>query len=150
LGDYPIQKAWDRVAKMLFPDHELVKTYARDRWLIDLYRPPDDLKHQSSRMSSGGTAYISGSTISGFGGGHKIFAPTKLIAEVDQAYFRESLRKKVNRWFPRHGFDLKRRTISKEDFEAARAKPTVTARTASPPVATPSTSSASIRSGDKA
>jgi hypothetical protein len=39
LGHYPIQKAWDRVAKMLFPDVELVKTFTRDRWLIDRYRP---------------------------------------------------------------------------------------------------------------
>jgi len=63
LSDFiPTYKAWDRVAKMLFPD------------------------------------------------------------VVDEAHFRQPLRKEVSLWFTQRGFDVTQRTISKKDFEAALVK----------------------------
>lgn len=134
----PIHKAWNRIAKMHFPDTELVKTFTRDRWLIKRYCPPNEaippnetiLKHQPSSLLPGGITYISGMVSQGRTGfapvyrdPGKIFPPKELITEVDQAYFRRSLREEVKLWFTRHGFDLEQRTISKQDFEAALAKP---------------------------
>jgi hypothetical protein len=115
LSDYPTEKAWERVAKMLFPAYELVRTSPRDRWLIELYRPPSDglLTHRPASLLPGGITYID----------HRSFAPEALKPEIDQAYFRQSLRKEVNLWFTRRGFDLKQPTISKQDFEAALANP---------------------------
>jgi hypothetical protein len=127
---------------MLFPHVELVKTFNRDRWLINCYRPPNEtsppaiiLKNQPASLLPGGITYISGMASQGRTGFAPVCQdsgnpPKELIAEVDQAYFRQSLRKEVSLWFTRRGFDLKRRTISKEDFEAALAKPSVTARPA--------------------
>jgi hypothetical protein len=122
---------------MLFPDHELVKTFTRDCWLINNYCPPNEmsppkiiLENQPASMLPGGITYISGMVSQGRTGfapirrddPGKVCPPKKLISKVDRAYFRQSLRKEVSLWFPRHGFDLKRGTISKEDFEAALAK----------------------------
>jgi hypothetical protein len=134
LSNYLTHEAWGRVAKMLFPDVELVKTFLRDRWLIKRYGPPNEtsppeiiLKNQPASLLPGGITYISGMVSqgrTGFAPVHqsgKIFPPKKLIAKVDRAYFRRSLREKVSLWFTRRGFDLKQRTISKKDFEAAVA-----------------------------
>jgi hypothetical protein len=115
---------------MLFPNHELVRTFVRDRWLIKRYCPPNNppnkitLKHQPSSMLPGGITYISGMVSQrrvGFAPVYrdsgKIFPPKELIAKVDQAYFRESLREEVHRWFARRGFDRAQRTIPKHLFE---------------------------------
>jgi hypothetical protein len=109
---------------MLFPADDLVRTFPRDCWLIDRYRPPSDsgLKNQPASMLPGGITYISDDL--------RKTAPKELIAEIDQAYFRQSLREEVNLWFTRCGFNRKQRTISKKDFEAALAKPSVTKRPA--------------------
>ena len=128
----PRNDAWDHVAKMLFPDHELVRTFVRDRWLIDRYCPPNNppneiiLKNQPASLLPGGITYISGMVSQGRTGfapvyqdSGKIFPPKKLIAKVDRAYFRQSLREDVHRWFARHGFDRAQRTIPKHLFEAA-------------------------------
>jgi hypothetical protein len=116
LSDYPIGKAWNRVAKMLFPAHDLVRTYDRDCWLIERYPAIDNpYKHQPASLLPGGITYLDS----------RNFAPKELIAEIDQAYFRRSLRKKVSLWFTRRGFDLKQPIISKQDFEAVFAKPSV-------------------------
>jgi hypothetical protein len=137
LSDYPTQKAWERVAKTLFPAVELVKTFPRDCWLIDNYCPPNEtsppneiiLKNQPASLLPGGITYISGMVSQGRTGfapvyqdSGKIFPPKKLIAKVDQAYFRRSLREEVHRWFKKRGFDLKQRTISKEEFEKHLAR----------------------------
>ena len=137
MSDYPTQKAWGRVAKRLFPDVELVKTFTRDRWLIKCYRPPNEnrspneiiLKHQPASMLPGGIIYISGMVSQGRTGfapvhqdPNKTYPPKKLIREIDQAYFRRSLREEVHRWFKKRGFDLKQRTISKEEFEKHLAR----------------------------
>jgi len=113
--------AWDYVNKLLFPDHELVKTYPRDRWLMDRYRPPNDsgLRHQPASLLPGGITYISGMVSRGTGFAPVTGTPKELIAEVDQAYFRQSLREDVHRWFARRDFDPKQRTIPKHLFDAA-------------------------------
>jgi hypothetical protein len=96
---------------MLFPAHDLVGTYARDRWLIKLYRPPTDglLTRRPASLLPGGITYID----------HRSFAPKELIAEVDQAYFRRALREEVSLWLTRHGVDSKQRAIPRHLFEAA-------------------------------
>jgi hypothetical protein len=102
--------AWDLVAKMLFPAHDLVRTYDRDCWLIERYPAIDNpYKHQPASLLPGGIRYLDSIN----------FAPKELIAEIDQAYFRQSLWKKVSLWFTRRGFDLNQRTIPKHLFEAA-------------------------------
>jgi hypothetical protein len=132
LSDYPTEKAWERVAKMLFPAYELVKTSPRDRWLIKHYPPTDNIhKHRLAPLLPGGITYISGVALRGRDYDR---TPEALKAEIDQAYCRQSFRKEVGLWFTRRGFDLKQPTLSKQDFEAAlankkpsaapRAKPT--------------------------
>jgi hypothetical protein len=128
----PRTDAWDRVAKLLFPAHELVKTFPRDRWLIDRYCPPNNppndiqLKNQPASLLPGGITYISGMVSQGRAGlapvcqdSGKTFPPKKLIREVDEAYFRQSLREDVHRWFARRGFDRAHRTIPKHLLDAA-------------------------------
>jgi hypothetical protein len=106
---------------MLFPSEPVRACTERDAWLIDRYRPSNDLKHQPASLLPGGITYISH-----YPG--KTSAPNALIAEVDQAYFRLSLMERINQWFEERGFDLEQPTFSKQDFEAALAKPSVTAR----------------------
>jgi hypothetical protein len=109
----PTNDAWDRVAKMLFPDEPVRRrSPPRDVWLINRYRPPNDLKHQPASMLPGGITYISHHP-------GKVSAPNELIAEVDQAYFRLSLQDHIDEWFVRLGFDLEQPSIPKHLFEAA-------------------------------
>jgi hypothetical protein len=128
----PRTDAWDRAAKLLFPAYELVKTFARDRWLTDRYcspnNPPNDiqLRNQPASLLPGGITYISGMLSQGRTGfapvyrdSGKTFPPKRLIREVDEAYFRQSLREDVHRWLARRGFDRAQRTIPKHLFEAA-------------------------------
>jgi hypothetical protein len=103
---------------MLYPAPELVRTLARDRWLIKRSRPPR-LKHQPASLLQGNITYISPISSQGSGYDYLNSAPKELIAEIDQAYFRQSLREEVRLWFKRRGFDLKQRTIPKHLFEAA-------------------------------
>jgi hypothetical protein len=118
LSDFiPTYKAWNCIAKMLFPDVDLVGTLNRDRWLIKHYpRPTGDItfKNQPASLLPGGITYVTGFQQAGrpaFAPAYEIPAP--LIAEVDQAYMRQSLRKKVALWFTQGGFDVTQRTISK-------------------------------------
>jgi hypothetical protein len=106
---------------MLYPAYELAKTYPRDRWLIKHYRPPTadiTFKNERAPLLPGGITYVTGFQ-QARGDDDRISAPEKLIDEVDQAYFRESLRNYVNRWFDKHGFDRTQPIIPKQQFEAA-------------------------------
>ena len=122
----PTYKAWDRVAKMLFPDVDLVGTRTRDRYLIKRYRRPTDditFKNQPAPLLPGGITYVTGFQQAGRPAFAPAFSvPKELIVEVDQAYFRQPLRKEVSLWFTQRGFDVMQRTISKKDFEAALVK----------------------------
>jgi hypothetical protein len=116
LSDYPIQKAWDRVAKMLFPDEPARACTKRDAWLIDRYYLQIDMGVGRSRGL--------------FDRRPKTLAPRELTAEVDTAYFRLSLMERVDQWFEKRGFDLQQPTIPRQDFEAALAnqKPSAASR----------------------
>ena len=88
---------------MLFP-HEPVRALTeRDHWLINRYRLPPRR----------GTDYFNALD------DDRIPAPNELFAEVDRAYFRQSLQNAVDEWFIRRGFDPEGPTISKHLFEAA-------------------------------
>lgn len=100
---------------MLFPDVDLVRTRDRDRWLTKHYRRLTDdstFKRQPASLLPGGITFVTGFQ-QGRGCDDKNSAPEELIVEVDQAYFRQSLRKKVNLWFTQCGFDVTQPTISK-------------------------------------
>jgi hypothetical protein len=110
----PSSAAWHHVARMLFPHEPVRWCTKRDRWLINRYGSPYNLKNQPASLLPGGVTYISGP-----GPGPKIFAPNELIAEVDRAYFRLSLQNEVDDWFAKRGFDLGQPIIPKHLFEAA-------------------------------
>jgi len=81
---------------MLFPDVDLVRTRDRDRWLTKHYRRLTDdstFKRQPASLLPGGITFVTGFQ-QGRGCDDKNSAPEELIVEVDQAYFRQSLRKK--------------------------------------------------------
>jgi hypothetical protein len=92
-------EAWDRVAKILFPDEEVTFVTERDDWLIDRYLPP-------------GEEYY-------FPGDVRTRAPEALCAEVDRAYYRRSLEDRIVAWFQAKGFDFcTPRPLSRSVFEA--------------------------------
>jgi hypothetical protein len=99
--------AWCVVAKMLFPADELVRTSARDNWLIN------------NSLLVGGNWYISPIFSQGCNHDYRSPAPKELNAEINQAYRRRSSRKEVTSWFIQHGFGLNQPTIPKHLFEAA-------------------------------
>jgi hypothetical protein len=96
---------------MLFPDEPVRTITKRDAWLINRYPPNNILKHVPASLLPGGVTYVAGMLSNP--------VPNALIAEVDRAHFRLSLRNEVYEWFERRGFDLTRRTIPKHLFEAA-------------------------------
>jgi len=96
----PTLTAWHRVAKMLFPEEPVRCLTKRDDWLIDRYYPP-------ARRNTALDVFDD-----------RIPAPKELIAEVDRAYFRQSLQNEVDEWFKRRGFDPDGLTIPKHPFEA--------------------------------
>jgi hypothetical protein len=98
----PTDKAWKRVAKLLFPGEEVAAITERDAWLINRYYSPSDPP-------------------SDWWPGMPVKPPAELCAEVDRAYFRLSLQERVDVWFAAEGFDLTEPALSKEDFEASLA-----------------------------
>jgi hypothetical protein len=97
----PTYVAWDRVAKMLFPDEPVRAITERDAWLISRYRLPTLPYHGYDIEDE-----------------HKLAAPNELIAEVDRAYFRLSLQQRVSQWFAERGFDLSQPGVPKKAFNA--------------------------------
>ncbi len=116
LGDYPTDKAWPRVGRMLFVDYERLTT--RDVWLTKRYR---DLCQTE--------VFPELSDI------QRMPAPEKLVDEVDQAYFRLQQDNEIADWFEAEGFDVSKPTIPKEEFEKRlaehRTKPAEAKRVAS-------------------
>ncbi|MFZ2079179.1 MAG: hypothetical protein WAV38_21530 [Xanthobacteraceae bacterium] len=98
----PTLTAWHCVAKMLFPEERVRWLTERDRWLVNRYRLSDGMYFPVHNLDD-----------------DRILAPNELIAEVDRAYFRQSLQNAVDEWFIRRGFDPEGPTISKHSFEAA-------------------------------
>jgi hypothetical protein len=101
----PIPKAWHRVAKMLFPEEPVRWLTERDCWLIKHYYLPQHLD----------PIFGSNPVI----GDNRVPAPKEVFAEVDRAYFRQSLQNEVDEWFVRRSFDPYGSTIPKHRFEAA-------------------------------
>lgn len=97
----PTDEAWKRIAKALLPNEKIRDITERDAWLINRYFPPWQTEY--------------------FGGDDRVQAPKDLIAEVDRAYFRLSLRERVEAWFAAEGFDLEAEMISRSDFDARLA-----------------------------
>jgi hypothetical protein len=89
---------------MLFPEEPVRCLTKRDDWLISRYLDPAPVDGMDYRV---------------LGFDDRISAPKELIAEVDRAYFRQSLQNTVDEWFKRRGFDPDGPTIPKHPFEAA-------------------------------
>jgi hypothetical protein len=98
----PTADAWDRIAKLLFPDEPVRAPTQHDSSLIDRFHFPGDMNRYR-----------------GFGGGCKTFGPPELILQVDRAYVRLSMVLRVNQWFEEKGFDTDQPTLPKHQFEAA-------------------------------
>jgi hypothetical protein len=108
LADYPTDKAWLRVGKMLFSDYEKFTTY--DRYLTDRYYDPSQ-PAPDSFISKVTDRFIVVTE------DPQRPAPAKLIREVSRAYFRLEQDNEIAAWFEAKGIDVSGPTIPKEEFE---------------------------------